>query len=83
MTVRADCLHDYADLKTKCTEALNAADKYIKLQDQKIELQASALKNAQAGYEFYKQKSEAWYRQPEFLIPVGLLAGFLIAEKVR
>lgn len=75
----ANCI----DALKKADEVIASQDKLIKLQYQKLQIQSDALDNARQGYEYYKNKTEAWYRQPEFLIPVGLVAGFLIAERLR
>lgn len=70
-------------LLTEANDIIADQDKVIKLYQQKNSVLFQNMQLAQAAYEEQKAKANAWYRQPEIIIPTSILLGFIGAYAVQ
>jgi uncharacterized protein HemX len=86
-TARANSCNQIAqDCKTalkKADEVIKIQDDIIKTRDQQVDSLQQSLNSMSKSYEYYKDKSEAWYRQPEFIGPLGLFLGAILAGALK
>lgn len=75
------------NIKTKCAEALDAADQVINIYamqneaaEEQIQILMAQSQDAQKRALELKQSNEAWYRSPYLYIGIGLVTGVLITK---
>ena len=74
---------------TKCQAALTSADKLIKLQGEQIANQGALIKHYDALNEALlkqladlKGREGAWYKKPQYTVPLSLVLGFFVGAYV-
>lgn len=58
-------------------------ERVIDLQKQEISVVHQNLAIAHKAWMEEKDRANAWYRQPEFTIPMALFAGFVLSQTLR